>query len=118
MLPTLNDTPDEIRDLCAWILKELGPDIPIHFTRFHPSYLLQNLPPTPIASLETAYNIAKDTGLNFPYIGNVYGSDAENTFCPGCGKIVIQRRGFQIDKIAMKEGACANCGRVIPGVWK
>jgi pyruvate formate lyase activating enzyme len=65
---TLNDDPAEIRDLCDWIMKELGPDIPVHFTRFHPQYLLKDLPPTPVKSLETAYQIARDKGINYPYV--------------------------------------------------
>lgn len=117
MLPTLNDSPSEIRELCRWIISELGPDVPVHFTRFHPDYLLTNLPATPIKSLEIAHEIAGETGLNFPYIGNVYGHSAENTRCPGCNKTVIQRRGFMIEDMSLDNGACRHCGRVIPGVW-
>ena len=117
MLPTLNDDPAEIRDLCRWIIDELGPDVPIHFTRFYPHYLLTNLPATPVKSLERAHEIAGEAGINFPYIGNVYGHNAENTYCPGCGKIIIKRRGFQIENISLDEGICSHCGRAIPGVW-
>jgi len=117
MVPTLNDDPSEIEDLCGWVVNELGTDVPVHFTRFHPDYLLKDLPPTPIESLEAAYSIAKKIGMHFPYIGNVYGHEGENTYCPGCGQIVIGRRGFQIDEIALKNNACLKCGRVIPGVW-
>lgn len=117
MVPTLNDEPSEIEDLCGWINGELGQDVPVHFTRFHPNYLLKDLPPTPIESLENAWSIAKTAGLHFPYVGNVYGHEGENTYCPGCGEKVIKRRGFQIDSIAIKKGACSKCGRTIPGVW-
>lgn len=118
MIPTLNDDPQEIQQMCKWILKELGPEVPIHFTRFHPQYRLKNLPPTPLKSLETAHKIALDTGLYFCYIGNVPGHEGENTYCPGCKKIVIQRMGYQIVKNAIaKNGKCHSCGHKIPGIW-
>jgi pyruvate formate lyase activating enzyme len=117
MVPTLNDSREEIQSLCAWIIKELGPDIPIHFTRFHPEYLLKNLPSTPVESLEQAYEIALKFGLNFPYIGNVPGHKAENTYCPGCKTILIERQGFQVSIFDLADGRCKKCGREIPGVW-
>jgi len=118
MIPTLNDNPKELQQMCQWILKELGPDVPIHFTRFHPQYRLKNLPPTPIKTLETARKIALDTGLNFCYIGNVPGHEGENTYCPGCKKMVIQRLGFQIvSNNITRQGRCSHCGHRIPGIW-
>jgi pyruvate formate lyase activating enzyme len=117
MLPTLNDSKEEIELLCKWLLKELGPDIPIHFARFHPEYLLKNLPSTPIESLEQAYKIARDTGLNFPYIGNVPGHMAESTYCPNCKTMVIERKGFQVKTLNLEQGLCKKCGRKIPGIW-
>lgn len=117
MLPTLNDDPKDIESLCNWIMTELGPDVPVHFTRFHPEYLLKNLPSTPIESLERAYEIAQKSGMNFPYIGNVYGHNGENTFCPQCKTDVISRQGFQVEKVALENGHCLKCGREIPGVW-
>ncbi|OGC89598.1 MAG: AmmeMemoRadiSam system radical SAM enzyme [candidate division Zixibacteria bacterium RBG_16_53_22] len=117
MLPTLNDDPGKISKLCSWIIDELGPDIPIHFTRFHPEYLLKNLPSTPIASLEQACQIARKTGLNYPYVGNVYGHKWENTYCPGCQSEIITRSGFQVSSILIENGRCKKCGRQIPGIW-
>ena len=117
MLPTLNDDPKDIELLCKWIMSELGPDVPIHFTRFQPEYLLKNLPSTPIESLEIAYEIAQKNGLNYPYIGNVYGHKGENTFCPQCKSEVISRQGFQIEMIALENGRCKKCGHPIPGIW-
>ncbi len=118
MIPTLNDDPNELKQMCKWIAKELGPEVPIHFTRFHPQYRLKNLPPTPIQTLETARKIALDTGLYFCYIGNVPGHEGENTYCPGCKKIVVQRMGFQIIKNAInKNGKCQFCGHKIAGIW-
>jgi len=117
MLPGLNDGKEEISNLCDWLLTNLGPDVPIHFTRFHPSYLLQNLPITPLESLEQAHTMAKTKGLHYPYIGNVYGHDAENTYCHKCGELVIGRKGFQITKNKLDKGKCPSCQQTIPGVW-
>ena len=117
LVPTLNDSASEIRDLCAWVRKELGPDVPVHFTRFHPTYRLTDLPPTPVASLERAWQIGRDAGLNFVYLGNVPGHPGENTVCPGCGEILIRRVGFRIIKNSLENGSCPDCHRSIPGVW-
>ena len=117
MLPGLNDTKEEISDLCDWLLNNLGPETPIHFTRFHPAYLLENLPKTPLKSLEQAYDIAKQKGLYYPYIGNVYGHKAENTYCHNCSNLLIGRRGFQITVNNIDRGKCPDCSTVIPGVW-
>ena len=117
MVPGLNDGKDEIMQLCDWILPNIGPDVPIHFTRFHPSYLLQNLPITPLSSLEQAHDIAKAKGLHYPYIGNVFGHDAENTYCHNCGALLIGRRGFQITANNLEQGRCPSCQISIPGVW-
>ena len=117
MLPGLNDSKQEINELCNWLLANLGPDVPIHFTRFHPFYLMKNLPSTPIDSLERAHDIAKAKGIHYPYIGNVYGHDAENTYCHHCGKLIIGRRGFQITANNLDHGKCPSCQTIIPGVW-
>jgi len=117
MVPTLNDGEKEIRALSRWIKKYLGPDVPIHFTRFHPMYLLKNLPPTPLASLERAKQIADSEGLHYVYIGNVPGHKAENTYCPKCGKLLIARTGFLVKSNKLENGYCYNCQNKIPGVW-
>ena len=116
-VPGLNDGDEELTDLCRWIRSELGPDVPVHFTRFHPDYLLKNLPPTPVATLERAKAIAVAEGLRFPYIGNVPGHPGENTHCPSCGRILIERTGFFIRKNELDGGKCRRCGEPIPGVW-
>jgi pyruvate formate lyase activating enzyme len=118
VIPTLNDSDQEFRSLCQWIRRELGSDVPIHFTRFHPEYLLKNLPPTPLPTLERAKRIADAEGLNYAYIGNVPGHPAENTYCPHCKEMVIQRTGFMIEKMNLKKGACGKCGAAIAGRWK
>ena len=118
LVPTLNDSEAEIEALAAWVVGNLGPDVPVHFTRFHPTYRLTELPPTPVATLERSWSIARDQGLHFAYLGNVPGHPGENTVCPGCGKILIRRMGFRILEMSLVDGTCPNCGRSIPGVWK
>lgn len=117
VVPTLNDDRREIDDMCAWILDNLGPDVPVHFTRFHPMYLLKNLPSTPVKTLEMARRTALKKGLNFVYIGNVPGHEGENTYCPKCGKVLIKRTGFSILSNDVVSGKCKHCGKMIPGVW-
>ena len=117
VVPTLNDSEREFKALCAWIMTNLGPDVPIHFTRFHPMYLLKNLPPTPISTLETAADIAGAAGLKYVYIGNVPGHRRENTICGSCGKLVIGRHGFYIKEMRLRNGNCEYCGKPVPGVW-
>ena len=90
----------------------------MHFTRFHPTYRLTELPPTPVATLERSWKIARDQGLHFVYLGNVPGHPGENTVCPGCGEILIRRMGFRILEMGLVDGACPRCRRAIPGVWK
>ncbi|OQX56710.1 MAG: AmmeMemoRadiSam system radical SAM enzyme [Candidatus Cloacimonas sp. 4484_209] len=118
LVPTLNDGEDEISEMSHWIMDNLGPDIPLHFSRFYPMYKLKNLPPTPVKTLEIARNIAMDAGLHYVYIGNVPGHPGENTYCPGCGKAVIKRTGYIITENNLKDGKCGFCGRKITGVWK
>ncbi len=117
LIPTLNDSESEIRDLARWVKEHLGTEVPLHFTRFHPTYRLTNLPPTPVATLERAWAIARDVGLDFVYLGNVPGHPAENTVCPGCGEVVIRRVGFRIRENNIVDGRCRQCRREIPGVW-
>ncbi len=117
VIPGQNDDPQELKQLCAWIVKELGPDTPIHFTRFHPQYRLKNLPSTPLNTLKTARQIGLDSGLHFVYTGNVPGDPGENTYCPHCGAMVIRRMGFAIIGASIKNGACEFCGASIAGVW-
>jgi pyruvate formate lyase activating enzyme len=117
LVPTLNDSEDEVRRLSAWVKEHLGPEVPLHFTRFHPTYRLTNLPPTPVETLERAWRAATAEGLRFVYLGNVPGHAAESTHCPGCGEVVIRRMGFRILDNLLKDGHCPKCQRAIPGVW-
>jgi pyruvate formate lyase activating enzyme len=117
VVPTLNDTDDEFRDLAVWIKNYLGKETPVHFSRFHPQYLLKNLPPTPEETLQKAHDISRAEGLEFVYLGNVPGNPAESTYCPDCGKILIERKGYRIYKYNLNGNICRNCNRVIPGIF-
>lgn len=117
LIPTLNDNSRHLKNMCRWIVDEIGPDVPLHFSRFTPSYLLKNLPLTPVSTLEKARDIALKEGIHFVYIGNVPGHKAENTYCPQCKNIIIHRRGYQIQKTNIENQRCTNCNNLIPGVW-
>ncbi|MDK2834867.1 MAG: pyruvate formate lyase activating enzyme [Methanolobus sp.] len=114
VIPTHNDEPRELRAMSRWIYENLGADTPIHFTRFHPYYQLTDVPPTPLETLEMAYNIAKEEGLHYIYIGNVPGSGKESTFCPECKQLLIKRGVFDMEEYNITEDkACPNCGKDI-----
>jgi pyruvate formate lyase activating enzyme len=117
VIPTLNDDPKELAAMSRWIVQKLGPDVPIHFTRFHSMYKIKNLPPTPIRTLEKAREIALDAGIHFAYAGNVPGHPGENTHCPSCGETLIHRDGYFIERNRIEGGKCPDCKTSIPGVW-
>ncbi len=117
VVPTLNDSNLMLGRLIDWIGREAGPDVPLHFTRFHPDYQMRNLPPTPIATLEKAYQMARDAGLHYPYIGNVPGHAGNSTYCPHCGALVIKRSGFFVLENLLINGNCPVCQSAIKGVW-
>ncbi len=117
IIPTKNDSEEMIRKLCTWVRTELNKDTPIHFSKFYPQYKMQNLPPTPVETLRNAAGIAHDIGLEYVYIGNVPGVAEENTYCPQCGKVLIERRGYDINEINLKDGRCKFCKNKIPGKW-
>jgi len=115
VIPTVNDSDAEFTELARWIKANLGDDVPLHFSRFYPQYLLKNLPATPLATLERAYDISRSEGLQFVYLGNVPGHESESTRCPGCREIVIERRGYRVKGIHITDNACDYCGHIIPG---
>ncbi|MCG6537684.1 MAG: radical SAM protein, partial [Syntrophales bacterium LBB04] len=117
VVPTLNDSDPMLKGLLRWVMDEIGPDVPLHFTRFHPDYQLANLPPTPIAVLERAWDIAKSQGLRYAYVGNVPGHRGNHTYCPGCQKIVVRRSGIFLEENLLKKGRCPFCDYLIRGVW-
>ena len=96
IIPQANDSPDEIRRMCQWIATELGPDVPLHFSAFHPDFKLNDRGPTPAATLQAAHDIARAAGLRYVYTGNVYDPERQHTYCPGCGRAVIRRDGYAI----------------------
>lgn len=117
VVPTLNDSNKMLQGLVDWIAGEIGPDVPVHFTRFHPDYQLLNLQETPVATLEKARDLALKKGIHFPYVGNVPDHPGNNTYCPKCKKVVIQRSGFFVLEMNLDKGKCKFCQQAIPGVW-
>ena len=117
VVPEIGDNLQEARRLSRWIFENLGPDTPTHFLRFHPDYKLSHLPWTPIETLERHHEVAKAEGLKYVYVGNAPGHPLENTYCAGCGNVVVKRYGFDIAGWFMdKNNNCLKCGEHIPMV--
>ena len=110
IIPTMNDDDQQLEGIAHWIRDELGELTPWHVTRFYPHHHLMHLPPTPISTLEHAYNIGQKAGLKFVYAGNVPGHKSENTFCYSCGKLLVQRFGYQTKVIGVEDSRCKFCG--------
>jgi pyruvate formate lyase activating enzyme len=117
VIPTLNDSPDEIKQMAEWVVDRLGPDVPMHFTRFHPTYRVTNLPRTPVSTIERCRQIAMDAGVHYVYAGNVQMHPGENTYCHECKTELIRRMGFRVKFNEIRDGQCPKCGTKIPGVW-
>lgn len=115
VIPGLNDSEEEIRALSEWIGSRMGPDVPLHFTAFHPDYLLRDRPPTPARTLMRAREIALEVGLRNVYTGNVRDRRGQTTYCPSCGAAVIERDGFAVRTVRMSGAACGRCGGRIAG---
>lgn len=118
IIPTLNDKPEQIRPLVRWVKANMGSETPMHFSGFTPRYKMRNLPPTSLKTLEMAREIAISEGLNYIYIGNVASKQGQNTYCPGCKGLLIERSWYNILQNRLKNGCCPDCGREIYGVWK
>ena len=118
IIPGWTDDFDMIKEMCEWLYKNGFADNPLHFSRFQPIYKLTQLPPTPLSTLTKAREIALDAGIKYVYIGNVPGTEAENTFCPNCNKIIIKRRGYRILSNHVINGKCEFCSEPISGVWE
>ena len=116
VVPTHSDDPRDILEMSRWLVRTLGPDVPLHLSRFHPSYKLGGLPPTPVETLERAYEIARDAGLHHVYVGNVPRHSGQVTFCPSCEREVVRRRGYAKPWLGIEDGRC-ECGETIAGVW-
>lgn len=118
LIPTLNDSEDETKMLCDWVVEKLGESTPLHFSRFFPQHQLNHLPPTPVETILRAREIAIEAGLRFVYVGNMQDGAGESTWCPECGTCLIERNGYQIGKIKLSAGTCPDCGTEISGVWE
>jgi pyruvate formate lyase activating enzyme len=117
LIPGLNDDPAELKDLAGFIAG-LDPGIPWHISRFHPTYRLLDVPPTPPAAIHRARDIGREAGLRYVYTGNLPGDEGENTDCHACGKRLIERWGFSVEKNHLQNGAGPACGAAVPGVWR
>ena len=116
IIPTLNDSPSETRALADWVLEHLGPDVPLHFTAFHPDFKLRDKPSTPPETLHAARASALEAGLHYVYEGNIR-SDGAHTSCPSCKTVLIRRSWHDVERNDLKNGCCPNCGLEIPGRW-
>jgi pyruvate formate lyase activating enzyme len=118
LIPGLNDSDGELDAMTRWVVERLGPDVPMHFTAFHPDYKLLDRPPTPPATLTRARRIARANGVRYAYTGNVHDREGGSTPCHGCGTRVIERDWYQLGRYRVNdEGACEACGTRIPGVF-
>lgn len=117
VVPDWTDDFDMIKQMCEWLADNGFADVPLHFSRFYPQYKLAQLPETPVATLVKARQIALSAGLHYVYIGNLPGSDGQDTICPGCKKTLVVRKGFFVEKNEIRNGKCPVCNRTIPGVW-
>lgn len=115
VIPHANDSADDLKRLCDWVAAELRPDVPLHFSAFHPDFRLVDRGPTPAATLLTAYTIARAAGLQYVYTGNISDPEHQTTYCPGCGQAVIERDGYAIGRFRLIDGKCAACGRAVAG---
>jgi pyruvate formate lyase activating enzyme len=118
LIPGHNDSDEEITAESRWIAAELGTDIPLHFTAFHPDYRMLDVPPTPPATLTRAREIARAEGLRYVYTGNVHDRTGGSTYCPGCGTPVVTRDWYVIEAWRLTgDGRCRSCGTAVPGVF-
>ena len=116
LIPGLNDSDEEIGNLVAWVGRELGPDVPLHFSAFHPDWKMQDIPPTPPATLSRARQRALDAGLHYVYTGNVHDPQGGTTFCPGCHAALVERDWYEIPAYRLTdEGRCPHCGTAVAG---
>jgi pyruvate formate lyase activating enzyme len=116
LLPGQNDSEEELKKLADWLVAQAGPDVPWHISRFYPQYKYADSAPTPLESMQRAERIGKAAGLHYVYLGNVAGTDSENTRCYNCGRMLIERMGYHIAANHIKDSKCPQCGTRIAGV--
>ncbi len=117
VVPGYTDDDEMVKEMCAWILKNIGPDHPLHFLRFFPRYKLDRLPPTPVSTLTRYRKMAMQEGVHYVYVGNVARHEGNNTYCHNCKNLLIERQGYFIPTYNMIGNKCKFCNTVIPGVW-
>ena len=117
IVPNWTDSLDMIRKMCRWLVANGLEDCPLHFSRFHPQYKLKQLPPTPVGILEQARKTAIENGMKFAYVGNMPGTQYEDTFCPECQKVLIERKGYRIIQNHIHNSLCGFCTAPVAGVW-
>jgi len=118
IIPGMTDDPGMIQKMCEWLYESGLKDCPLHFSRFFPTYKLKSTPPTPVDTLNKARDIALKAGIKYVYIGNVPGTDFDDTYCPACKKTILKRPGYSIDINNIVEGKCGYCGEEIAGIWQ
>jgi pyruvate formate lyase activating enzyme len=118
IIPTLNDKPEQIRGLSRWVKENLGSETPLHFSRFFPHHKMRHLPWTSPKTLDMAREIAMSEGLYYVYIGNLRSKAGQNTYCPNCERLLIERSGYTILQNQLRDGRCPDCSKEIYGVWK
>ncbi|MHA2122810.1 MAG: AmmeMemoRadiSam system radical SAM enzyme, partial [Promethearchaeota archaeon] len=111
IIPDMNDSKEEIEELCLWIVDNLGKNTPTHFSAYHPDFKEPSDKGTPYETLDMAYNIAKEVGISYPYVGNINHEKGSNTYCPNCSHLLLERRGYSFTKININyDKECPNCG--------
>jgi len=118
LIPGENDSDTEIDALTKWVFRELGPDVPLHFTAFHPDFKMLDKPPTPPSTLTRARNIGLENGLHYIYTGNVHDESGGTTYCPACREPLVGRDWYRLTKWRLSQGACGSCGTRVPGVFE
>jgi pyruvate formate lyase activating enzyme len=119
LIPGQNDSDAELHRLTEWYRDKLGPDVPLHFSAFHPDYKMMDVPHTPASTLKRARRIALDAGLHYVYVGNVHDSEGDSTYCPACGTRVVERDWYQLGEWNLTAGGhCGHCGHRIAGVFE
>jgi pyruvate formate lyase activating enzyme len=117
IIPDWTDNMDEFRNMCKWLSDNGFRNTPLHLSRFYPLHKLEQLPPTPVGILNSAYKIATEEGLKYVYTGNIPGNEISDTKCPSCNSPVVTRQGFRVITNTIIGGKCNKCGSVIEGIW-
>lgn len=119
IIPGENDSEKELTEMCEWVMENLGPDVPMHFSAFHPDFKMMDIPSTPPSTLTMARDIAMKAGVRYAYVGNVHNRDADSTWCHQCGELLIERDWYELGKWNLnEEGCCKNCGTKVAGVFE